>query len=39
MVAIMKGIWEYLPTARAMVALFDSMPIEEQMRLAEASLM
>jgi hypothetical protein len=39
LVAIMRGIYEYLPSARAMVALFDSMPVEEQMRLAEASLM
>jgi hypothetical protein len=39
LVAIMRGIWEYLPTARAMVNMFDSLPVEEQMRLAEASLM
>lgn len=38
-VEIMKGIYEYLPTARHLVHMFESMPVEEQMRLAGASLM
>ena len=38
-VAVMKGIWEYLPSARTLVDMFDGMPVDEQMRFAEAALM
>jgi len=38
LVAIMKGIWEYIPAAHAVVSMYESLPVEEQMRLAEASV-